>query len=79
MTVSDTRRTDDLNDKAWMAARIRKSEDWINHNLRKIPHIKIGANVWFTEEHAVAFLKAHEVLPSTGRTERSRRAKGGAR
>ena len=78
MTVSESRRTDELNDKKWMSERIRKSEDWINHHLRLIPHIKIGANVWFTEEHAVAFLKAHEVLPTTGRTQRSRQSKRGA-
>lgn len=64
-----------LEDRAWMSRRIRKSEDWIAHNMARVPHIKVGRDVWFTETHAQMFLKAHEVLPEYGRTERSRNSR----
>lgn len=75
--MTDTDVTVDLDkfeDRKWMAARIRKSEDWIAHNLARIPHVKIGKDVWFTERHARAFIEAHEVKPALGRTPASRGA-----
>lgn len=68
---------DEFQTRAWMSDRIRKSEDWIAHNLARIPHIKIGKDVWFTEAHARAFIDAHEVKPSIGRTPASRSARRG--
>lgn len=73
--TAETLAADDLHDKAWMSERIKKSPDWIAHNMARIPHIKIGKDVWFTEAHAVAFIKAHEVNPEVGRTPRSRQAR----
>lgn len=68
---------DELHDRQWLSERIRKSEDWIAHNLRHIPHIKVGRDVWFTEDHAQEFLAAHEVKPALGRTPASRAKRGG--
>lgn len=70
----------ELHDKAWMAERIRKSEDWIAHNMARIPHIKIGKSVWFTQDDVDAFFAAHRVDAQVGRTaaSRSRARKGRA-
>lgn len=68
----------EMHDRAWMAAQIRKSEDWIAHNMHKVPHIKIGRDVWFTPEHVAEFIEAHQVKPSVGRTQKSRSARRAA-
>lgn len=65
---------DALHDRAWMASRILKSEDWIAHNMGKVPHIRIGMTPYFTERLAREFLEASTVRPASGQTERSRRA-----
>lgn len=69
---------EELHGRTWMSGRIKKSVDWISHNLKDIPHIRIGKDVWFTESHVQMFLKQNEVLPTVGRTPRSR-GKQGAR
>lgn len=71
MTAQETIDLDELNSRAWMAARIKKSEDWISHNLAKVPYIKIGRDVWFTERLAREYLEAQTVKPTVGRTARS--------
>lgn len=66
---------DALRDRAWMAQRIQKSVDWIDHNIRKVPHIRIGGSVFFTERLAREFIEAATVRPASGQTARSRAAR----
>lgn len=66
---------DELQDRAWMAARIKKSEDWIAHHMSQVPHIRVGQTPYFTERLAREYLDAKTVRPASGQTARSRSAR----
>lgn len=74
MTAAVEEDLDELRSREWMAERIKKSPDWIAHNMRKVPHVRIGKTAYFTERLAREFLEAATVRPASGQTERSRRA-----
>jgi len=71
MTSTETTDLDALNDRAWMAERIGKTEDWIAHNMGRIPHVKVGRTPCFTERLAREYLDAQTVRPASGQTKRS--------
>lgn len=65
-------------DKVWFAEQIGKSPDWVVRNLvvAKIPHVRIGRSLRFTEADVLAFLEANRVNPNAlERTPRSQAAK----
>ena len=70
--TAETQDLDALRDRAWMAGRIQKSEDWIAHHMAKVPHVKIGGTPFFTERLAREFIEASTVRPASGQTARSR-------
>jgi len=74
MTAETTTDLDALRDIEWMSQRINKSVDWIAHNMRRVPHVKIGRNVRFTERLAREFIEAATVRPASGQTKASRQA-----
>jgi len=74
-TDTQTVDLDKMHDRDWMAARIGKSTDWIEHHMRQVPHIRVGRTPFFTERLAREYLEAQTVRPVSGQTSRSRGAR----
>lgn len=52
-----------LYDYAEAAEELRVLESWLRNNIRRLPHIKIGGTVFFTDADLDRILTMHHIEP----------------
>jgi hypothetical protein len=46
------------------AEKLDVKESWLRQHIRRLPHIKLGRTVWFTDEHLARILQIHTHEPT---------------
>ena len=59
-----------FHDAAWFAEQIGMSLDWVQHNVKRLPHHKVGRRTKF-DLHCVAAYQDITARPGSPRLERS--------